>query len=335
MRVAKAGLHGLFAVYKPPGVPWFSVRETVETQLLKDLNSLERPAPRQHVRFLPGTVEGSHGKELTMTVTQVPVLADHPLVSGPMFTHLKIGTGHLLDTKSSGVFVLGAGRGKKLLADLYHAHLTRTYTVRGLFGKATDDFSDTGKLIEKTTFDHITSEKLERIVAVIQGSHHKALLQHTNIDLQTQEAYELAVKGLLRPTEKSPPLITAIRCFQFAPPEFQLEIHCLNETQQYLRKIVHEIGLELKSTAVCTQVRRVRDGVFTVDDALLRTQWNLDNIRSAIQQSRFKVTAELQQSLAYQESFTDDEEETGVAQMEDGPQDSRGEDSLPAISVTK
>ncbi|XP_053138409.1 pseudouridylate synthase TRUB2, mitochondrial isoform X2 [Hemicordylus capensis] len=177
MRVAKAGLHGLFAVYKPPGVPWFSVRETVETQLLKDLNSLERPAPRQHVRFLPGTVEGSHGKELTMTVTQVPVLADHPLVSGPMFTHLKIGTGHLLDTKSSGVFVLGAGRGKKLLADLYHAHLTRTYTVRGLFGKATDDFSDTGKLIEKTTFDHITSEKLERIVAVIQGSHHKALLQ--------------------------------------------------------------------------------------------------------------------------------------------------------------
>lgn len=28
----------------------------------------------------------------------------------------------------------------------------KDYTVRGLFGKATDDFSDTGKLIEKTTF---------------------------------------------------------------------------------------------------------------------------------------------------------------------------------------
>nr|XP_056716154.1 pseudouridylate synthase TRUB2, mitochondrial [Euleptes europaea] len=53
----------------------------------------------------------------------------------------------------------------------------QTYTVRGLFGKATDDFSDTGKLIEKTTFDHITGEKLERILAVIQGSNHKALLQ--------------------------------------------------------------------------------------------------------------------------------------------------------------
>lgn len=30
--------------------------------------------------------------------------------------------------------------------------LLKVYTVGGLFGKATDDFSDTGKLVEKTTF---------------------------------------------------------------------------------------------------------------------------------------------------------------------------------------
>ncbi|KAJ6654582.1 hypothetical protein lerEdw1_006735 [Lerista edwardsae] len=177
MRAARAGLHGLFAVYKPPGAPWSVVRDTVEMQLLKDLNSLERPAPRQHVRFLPNTVERQEGTELMMTVTKVPMLADHPLVSGPVFTRWKIGAGHRLDKKSSGVFVLGAGRGNKLLTDWQDAHLSRAYTVCGLLGKATDDFSDTGKLIEKTTFDHVTGEKLERILAVIQGSNHKALLQ--------------------------------------------------------------------------------------------------------------------------------------------------------------
>ncbi|KAL8174685.1 UNVERIFIED_CONTAM: hypothetical protein K2H54_051337 [Gekko kuhli] len=177
MRAAKAGLHGLFAVYKPPGVSWKLVRDTVETKLLNELNSLERPAPRQQIRFLPGTVEGKDGKELTLSVTQQPMLADHPLVSGPVFTHLKTGVGHRLDRKSSGVLVLGVGHGNKLLDQVCHAHLSKTYTVRGLFGKATDDFSDTGKLIEKTTFDHITGEKLERIVSVIQGSNHKALLQ--------------------------------------------------------------------------------------------------------------------------------------------------------------
>nr|XP_032653593.1 mitochondrial mRNA pseudouridine synthase TRUB2 isoform X1 [Chelonoidis abingdonii] len=311
-RAARTGLSGLFAVYKPPGVASIRVRDTVETLLLKDcvplfsvpfpveLNSLEQPAVQQQVRFLPTTVEGNAGKELTLTVTQLPVLAAHPLVRGPEFTHLKIGAGHRLDTKSSGVFVLGVGHGNKLLTDMYNAHLTRAYTVRGLFGKATDDFSDTGRLIEKTTFDHVTRDKLEQILAVIQGTNHKALLMYSNIDLKTQEAYELAVEGLIRPMEKTPPLITAIRCLQFAPPEFQLEIQCLHETPQYLRKIVHEIGLELKSTAVCTQVRRIRDGFFTLDSALLRTHWNLQNIQNSIQDSKIKVKVGLQRSLSCQ-----------------------------------
>ncbi|ETE62393.1 putative tRNA pseudouridine synthase 2, partial [Ophiophagus hannah] len=179
-----------------------------------------------------------------------------------------------------------------------------------------------------------------------------------NLDLKTQESYELAVKGLIRPMNRSPPLITAVRCLRFEPPEFQLEgelpphnqeavssnlspeknlrtghpsskhsapfscpdptlqgtmgslkddddddgpslrirqteIHCLHENQQYLRKIVHEIGLELKTTAVCSQVRRVRDGVFVLEDALLRTQWDLPNIQRAILQAKQKVEAEL------------------------------------------
>ncbi|XP_061208874.1 pseudouridylate synthase TRUB2, mitochondrial isoform X2 [Neopsephotus bourkii] len=264
---------GLFAVYKPAGVAWGRVRDAVETRLLSELNAGPgRPLP-QRIRFLP-TPGRDGGTELVPTL--VPVLAEHPLV-------------------------LGIGHGNKLLTDLYNCHLSRAYTVGGLFGKATDDFSDTGKLVEKTTFDHITREKLERILAVIQGTNHKALLMHSNIDMKTQEAYELAVRGLIRPMGKSPPIITAVRCLQFAPPEFQLEIHCMHETQQYLRKVVHEIGLELKSSAVCTQVRRTRDGVFTLDDALLRSQWSLQNVRSAIWSCQSKVQAEIERTLGHQD----------------------------------
>ncbi|KAG8141818.1 hypothetical protein E2320_006492 [Naja naja] len=116
---AGTALQGLFAVYKPPGIHWRAVRDTVERHLIKGLNSLQRPEPRQQICFQPTVSEKETGKELTLTA----------------------------------------------------------YTVTGLFGKATDDFSDAGKLIEKSTFDHVTREKLERIVSVIQGSNHKALLQ--------------------------------------------------------------------------------------------------------------------------------------------------------------
>lgn len=72
----------------------------------------------------------------------------------------------------------------------------------------------------------------------------------------------------------------------------------MHETQQQLRKVVHEIGLELKSTAVCTQVRRTRDGFFRLDDALLRTQWNLPSIQAAIQAAAPRVAAELKKNLS-------------------------------------
>ncbi|XP_039717378.1 pseudouridylate synthase TRUB2, mitochondrial isoform X2 [Pteropus medius] len=268
-----ARLHGLFAVYKPPGLKWNHLRDTVELQLLKGLNAGRPPAPEQRVRFLLGPMEGSKEKELTLTATSVPTLTDHLLV-------------------------LGVGHGRRLLTDMYNAHLTKDYTVRGLLGKATDDFCEDGRLVEKTTYDHVTREKLDRILAVIQGSHQKALVMYSNLDLQTQEAYEMAVRGSIRPMNKSPMLITGIRCLHFAPPEFLLEVQCMHETQKQLRRLVHEIGLELKSTAVCSQVRRTRDGCFTLDDALLRTQWDLHSIQGAIQAAAPRVAAELEKSLS-------------------------------------
>lgn len=62
------------------------------------------------------------------------------------------------------------------------------------------------------------------------------------------------------------------------------EVQCLNETQKYLRKVVHEIGLELRSTAVCKAVRRTRDGLFTVQDALIQHHWTAADVMQAIQE---------------------------------------------------
>lgn len=70
----------------------------------------------------------------------------------------------------------------------------------------------------------------------------------------------------------------------------------MHETQQQLRKLVHEIGLELKTTAVCSRVRRTRDGPFTLHDALLRTQWDLHSIQAAIRAAASRVAAELEKN---------------------------------------
>ncbi|XP_077430617.1 pseudouridylate synthase TRUB2, mitochondrial [Vanacampus margaritifer] len=276
-------LEGLFCVYKPAGVAWKLVRHDIETKLLKGLDALPSPPLPVQTRFLapPG---GDTSTPKRLSAVSVPVLSKHLLVTGPEFRHIRVGVGHRLDTFSSGVMVLAVGNGNKVLNDLYNTKVTRDYTLEGEFGTATDDFSHTGRVVERSTYDHITQDKLERVLAMLQGANQKALLTYTNVDMQSQEAYEMAAQGALGPDGKSPPILTGLRCIRFQPPNFTLEVQCLNETQKYLRKVVHEIGLELRSTAVCKGVRRTRDGAFTLQDALIRRQWTPADVTRAVRQ---------------------------------------------------
>lgn len=56
----------------------------------------------------------------------------------------------------------------------------------------------------------------------------------------------------------------------------------MNESQRFLRKLVHEVGLELRTNAVCTKVRRTRDGPFKIEDALSHHHWTADDIIPAV-----------------------------------------------------
>uniref|UniRef100_A0A8C2BFJ6 TruB pseudouridine (psi) synthase family member 2 n=1 Tax=Cyprinus carpio TaxID=7962 RepID=A0A8C2BFJ6_CYPCA len=295
-------MNGLFAVYKPQGVHWKHVRDSTESNLLKALNSCPPPAPQLALQFqLLSGGENSSSKDVVLSPSMVPTLADHPLVTGPQFHKVHVGVGHRLDAFSSGVLVLGVGKGNGVLEHLCKSHVTRDYTLEGEFGKATDNFTHTGRVIEKTTYDHVTLDKLERVLAMIQGANQKALITYSQVDLHTQEAYELAVRGLLYPHGKSPPILTGLRCIHFNPPNFTLEVQCVNETQKYLRKLIHEVGLELRTSAVCSGVRRTRDGPFKVENALTRQHWTADSIMQAIAHFS-KTTRKIRKSGMYRQT---------------------------------
>jgi len=79
-----------------------------------------------------------------------------------------------------------------------------------------------------------------------------------------------------------------------------VEIHATNETCTYLMKLVHEIGLELRSSAVCTALRRLRYGHFTLSHALLTKHCDARSLAENIEFCRPTVTT----TLAEQRSDT-------------------------------
>lgn len=67
------------------------------------------------------------------------------------------------------------------------------------------------------------------------------------------------------------------------------EIHAIHENEEYMGTLINEIGIEMRSVAHCTQIRCIRQAHFTLDDAVVRRNWDAENIISNITRCRKKL----------------------------------------------
>ena len=96
--------------------------------------------------------------------------------------------------------------------------------------------------------------------------------------MQSQEAYEIAAKGPVRPENLSDGLIYKLSCVKYEPPNFTLDATCVNADAEYFGGLIDEIGWKLKSSAVVSSVRVLRFGYFDLSSALLRKHCTLENV---------------------------------------------------------
>ena len=74
--------------------------------------------------------------------------------------------------------------------------------------------------------------------------------------------------------------------YHYLPIKCSTEVHAVNETAEYLQRMVHELGLEMRTTAVCSQLRRVRYGRLLLDHALLPKHWTAEHLINNIRTCR-------------------------------------------------
>lgn len=141
----------------------------------------------------------------SLKVQVLPNLADHPLVCGPRYaeSHLSIQLLNNPGWYSSGL-VLGligsvpdAGR---LVLNL--RPLSRVYELKGELGFTTDDHTDEGKVIFKSTWKHVTRDRFERILAKVEAAQRTGMFTLAGVDLRSEEAYQMAIKGMAPPKTK-------------------------------------------------------------------------------------------------------------------------------------
>lgn len=62
------------------------------------------------------------------------------------------------------------------------------------------------------------------------------------------------------------------------------EVNVINEYEDYLLSLVHEIGLKLRCSATCTALRCIRYSSFNINQALLMKHWNLQYVLNNIKE---------------------------------------------------
>ncbi|KAB0802496.1 hypothetical protein PPYR_04682 [Photinus pyralis] len=266
-------LNGIICIYKPADVSCHRICNILTYKISNELNQMKCRPCGDYVQ-----IEGDPLTQLTVVKKQN--LADHPLVVGPRYNpnNLRCSWSNYLGFNTSGVLLMGLQNGTKTANLIRSNKLMRAYRVKGLLGRATDNFYKDGKVVERTTMGFIKSHHMDRLLSVIQSSHQRKMFDATGVDLQSQTAYDLAVKGQIRPVCSKTPLLYGIKCVDYQPPEFTVEIHCVNEYEMYLKALIHEIGLKLHSTAHCTGIQCIRHSYFNLDHALLQKHWTLQHI---------------------------------------------------------
>lgn len=269
-------LNGIALVYKPPGIKSSDFLQEFKERISESLNNYQ-PRPLSKRLLIEGDVDREK------SLLEVPNLADHPLVVGPRYAPWEMKVGLVrpaLATRSSGLLIFTLGNANKFfLKSMTNARMISIYHIAGSFGYATDNFFADGKIIDKATFKHVRSGKLDAVLSKIQSTQNERLFDAASVPLNSEEAYELAKAWPSRPPRMADwPVIYRLRCIHLKPPDFKLEVTIVNERDHLLAQLSQDVGLMLKSNAYTKSIRRVKMGPFNIDSSLTEKDWDLQSI---------------------------------------------------------
>lgn len=180
--------------------------------------------------------------------------------------------------------VLGINKGTQFANLLKNGAPIQTFHVTGRFGKATETNFQGDRCTLRGGYKHVTSGRLQALLSSLQTTYQKQMFDMCGLDIQSQSAYELACKGLIRPLNSKNTVIYGIRNTEFTGKTFTIEVQTMNASEEMLANLVLDIAIHLRTVAHCTKIRCTRYGYFSFEDSLLRSHWNLQNVLRSMHQ---------------------------------------------------
>jgi tRNA pseudouridine55 synthase len=175
---------------------------------------------------------------------------------------VKVGHTGTLDPLATGLLIVLTGKRTKQASAFLH--MDKTYTVEALLGVATTTYDVAGETV-KTCEHPVTREEMEAVLGEFTGEIQQVPPAFSAKKLQGKKAYELARKGLDVDIPPASVTVYSLGLLSFDYPHFKLE--CDVSSGFYVRSLVHDIGERLGVGATVIEVRRLKVGSYSVENA--------------------------------------------------------------------
>lgn len=185
-------------------------------------------------------------------------------ITEKIFDTRKVGHAGTLDPMATGVLILAVGTGVKVLEYLNDS--TKEYIATVKMGILTDTLDITGNILEENKNFNITKERLIEALNSFHGKYNQVVPLYSSVKVSGERLYKYARKNKEVELPKREVEIFDIELIEFNKDEFIFKTTVSKGT--YIRSLIRDIGEELNVCCTMKELRRTRQGDFSLDDAI-------------------------------------------------------------------
>lgn len=180
----------------------------------------------------------------------------------------KVGHTGTLDPIATGVLVICVGNATKLVSDL--TCNDKEYIASVCLGINTDTLDNTGNiLVEENSIK--TKEEIVNILDSIKGKYLQEVPSYSAVKINGKKLYEYARENIevkLPKREVEIKSIELISDIEYTNNKTLFKFKCSVSKGTYIRSLIRDIASRLNTVGIMTDLRRVRQGKFKIDNAI-------------------------------------------------------------------
>ena len=176
----------------------------------------------------------------------------------------KVGHAGTLDPLATGLLIVCTGKMTKMLNDFQM--MPKEYTGTFVIGQTTPSYDLETAVTEKKSIEHIHDDDILRTIGSFKGEIMQVPPAHSAVKMDGSPVYKKARSG--QEVKLKPRKVTVIdlEITDIQKPRVRFYLKCSKGF--YVRSLAHDFGKALGTGAYLSDLRRIKIGKYSVDDAL-------------------------------------------------------------------